>query len=84
VSPGTGGWDLAWSYTCTSQPPSIFSFVVDVYQGPWRDQHDAAVSEKSTTGKGTVHYGDGGDFTLHVAGYPNICSWTVKATTPGG
>jgi len=77
------GWKLDWSYSCSTKPPSIFALVVEIYQGPWRDRHDTAVTEPSTSlsGKGTEHYTDVGDFTLHITSYLTFCSWTIKASS---
>ena len=84
VPVSASGWNLDWSYTCRFKPPSIFSFVASVYQGPRPDRHDKAVAESGSGGQGSEHYKDTGQFSLHIAGYPNTCSWMVKASTPGG
>jgi hypothetical protein len=84
VPSGAPGWDLTWSYTCEHKPSSIFSFVAVVYDGSKTDTRDKAVTGSEASGQGTEHYTDAGSFTLHVDGYPGICTWTVKATTPGG
>ena len=81
VPSSANGWDLAWSFSCTTKPPSIFSFVVVIFQGPWRDEHDKAVTQSSAGAQGTEHNSDSGSFSLHISSYPRLCSWTVRATS---
>ena len=74
--PGSGNWELKWSYNCASTGGSG-NFIVN--EDNDNDLNGASVNELGPGGHGVTHvYGDAGSHYLSVN---SECTWSMKAVS---
>jgi len=77
---GSGhGWDLRWSYDCSTTGGRGI-FVVDVFDADRTpDFKFPGVSQEGDRDAGVYHVGEKGRFYLEIT---TTCAWTVKVVEP--